>query len=606
MNLSLVVLCGIAISTVLGILFGYSSLELTTSTAAVALGLGFVLSGVSLFLRRPGTHLETVYRRRYIAFAISILFLVFAMREFGQVVFVADDQIRVISPNNLGDICLHLTHINYLASSPHFWPENPIFAFDKLRYPIGLNVFNAELKLIGIEPKIGIILVGLVGSLLTLRALFVFNGSFGVAAFLFNGGLAGFLFFQSYTLKDYQADVAWKSIPLAMFVTQRGLLYAVPAGLILLNHWRATLLERRREQGIPFWAEWLLYCTMPLFHLHTFLFLSFLLLWWFLFGHPNWRSHFLRLVLLSLIPAGLCVYVVTGFAKTGAIGWKPGWMADPKEASWWFWLHNFGLFLPASLALLIYLLIPAKPLAQDAKQNVRLLFYPAAAVFITCSVIKFAPWEWDNTKLFFWAYLVMMSCLWEAFLIKWHPFLRAPVIFGLFFSGFISLLGGICAKPEGYDIGQVSEWRQVADATRAFPPSTIFATYPTYNHPVLVNGHRVVMGFPGHLWSHGLNYRPVEIQLVALMNSEPGWEKIAKELGADYIFWGRFEETNYPDSRKEWEQKCRLAAQGSWGRIYDLHNFSGTVGPPPTGEDRIPAGPDSAHSPPALIIRRGG
>ena len=135
-------------------------------------------------------------------------------------------------------------------------------------------------------------------------------------------------------------------------------------------------------------------------------------------------------------------------------------------------------------------------------------------------------------------------------LVKWHLFLRAPVIFGLFFSGFISLLGGICAKPEGYDIGQVSEWHQVADATRAFPPSTIFATYPTYNHPVLVNGHRVVMGFPGHLWSHGLNYRPVEIQLVALMNSEPGWEKIAKELGADYIFWGRFEETNYPDSEK--------------------------------------------------------
>ena len=99
-------------------------------------------------------------------------------------------------PNNLGDICLHLTQINYLASGPHFWPENPIFAFDKLRYPIGLNVFNAELKLVGVEPKLGIILIGLVGSLMTLRALFLFNGSFGVAAFLFNGGLAGFLFFR--------------------------------------------------------------------------------------------------------------------------------------------------------------------------------------------------------------------------------------------------------------------------------------------------------------------------------------------------------------------------------------------------------------------------
>jgi hypothetical protein len=574
MSVSLVVLCWIAISTLLGVLFGYSSLELTTSTSVVALLLGLILAAVPLALNRGGTRLELRARHQYIAVAISILFLVFAVREFGQAIFVANDQVRVISPNNLGDICLHLTHINYLASGPHFWPENPIFVFDKLRYPIGLNVFNAELKLVGIEPKLGIILVGLVGSLLTLRALFLFNGSFGVAAFLFNGGLAGFLFFQSYALKDYQADMAWKSIPLAMFVTQRGLLYAVPAGLLLLYHWRTTLLDRRPEGGIPAWAEWLLYWSMPLFHLHTFLFLSFLLLWWFLFGDPNWRSHFLRLILLSLIPATFCVYVVTGFAKTGAIGWKPDWMAGPKDAPWWFWLQNFGLFLPASFALLIYLLIPAKPLARDAKQRVRLLFFPATAVFIACSVIKFAPWEWDNTKLFFWAYLVMMFCLWEAFLVKWHPLLRAPVIFGLFFSGFICLVGGICDKTEGFEIGVASEWQHVADATRLFPPSTVFATYPTYNHPVLINGHRVVMGFPGHLWSHGLNYRPVEVKLEALMNSDTDWEKIAKELHADYLFWGPLEETNYPDSEKKWEQNCRLVAEGSWGRIYDLHSFS--------------------------------
>jgi hypothetical protein len=584
MNLSLAVLCWIAISTVLGILFGFSSLELTKSTSVVALLLGLILAGVLLFLQRKEIRLAVPDRRQIIAYAISLFFLVFAVREFSQVIFVVNDEVRVISPNNLGDICLHLAHINYLASGPHFWPENPIFAFDKLRYPIGLNVFNAELKLVGIEPKLGIILLGLVGSLMTLQALLLFNGSFGVAAFLFNGGLAGFLFFQSYALKDYQADVAWKSIPLAMFITQRGLLYAVPAGLLLLHHWKTTLLDRRREQGIPAWAEWLLYCTMPLFHPHTFLFLSFLLLWWFLFGDPNWRSHLLRLLVLSLIPATLCAYFVTGFAKSGAIGWKPGWMAGPNEAPWWFWLQNFGFFLPASLALLIYLLVPAKPLARDAKQRIRLLFFPSTVVFIACSMIRFAPWEWDNTKLFFWAYLVMMFCLWEAFFVKWHPFLRAPVIFGLFFSGFISLVGGICANPEGYGIGRASEWQQVADATASFPPSTVFATYPTYNHPVLVNGHRVIMGFPGHLWSHGLNYKPVEVKLEVLMNSETGWEAIAKELGADYLFWGPFEDTNYPDSGRAWEQTCRLAAQGTWGRIYDLHTFTNAAGSPGSAE----------------------
>ena len=148
--------------------------ELTASTSIAALLLGLILAAVPLFLQRDGTRLGLPNRRQAIAIAISIFFLVFATREFSQVIFVANDQIRVASPNNLGDICLHLTQINYLASGPHFWPENPIFAFDKLRYPIGLNVFNAELKLVGIEPKLGIILIGLVGSLIDSQGTFPF------------------------------------------------------------------------------------------------------------------------------------------------------------------------------------------------------------------------------------------------------------------------------------------------------------------------------------------------------------------------------------------------------------------------------------------------
>jgi hypothetical protein len=96
---------------------------------------------------------------------------------------------------------------------------------------------------------------------------------------------------------------------------------------------------------------------------------------------------------------------------------------------------------------------------------------------------------------------------------------------------------------------------------------------------VLVSGHRVVMGFPGHLWSHGLNYRPIEQKVIALMNSEDGWQAIAKELGADYLFWGPLEESNYPDSDRQWEQTCRLVADGPWGRIYDLRTFSGASSP---------------------------
>jgi hypothetical protein len=579
MKALLVALSGIACSTALGVQLGYSAFGLTPLTCGIALGIGFLLPFILVSTKRWEIRLERSTHHWIIGTLLTAIFLAFAVRQFGWVIFVRGDQIRVLSPNNLGDICLHLTHINYLANNPSYWPENPIFAFDKLRYPIGLNLFNAELKVIGIGPRLGIILVALAGSLLALRALFLFNGSFGVASFLFNGGLAGFIFFKTFIWQDYQAEVAWKSIPLALFVTQRGLLYAVPAGLLLLRHWYTTLFERRRDQQLPFWAELLLYSTMPLFHLHTFLFLSFLLLCWFLFGDPNWRGSLLRLVGASLAPATLCVYAVTGFSKTDALAWHPGWMAGEKGGpAWWFWLQNFGLFLPICLALLIYLLVPSKIATRDSKHAMRLWFFPSAAVFLACALVKFAPWAWDNTKLFFWAYLVMMFTLWNAFFVRWHPLLRTVVCFGLFFSGFISLVGSFVTNQKGFQIGSAAEWQTVDDATRSFPADMVFAAYPTYNHPVLLSGHRVVLGFPGHLWSHGLDYRGIETQLTSLMQSEPGWEQTATELGADYIFWGRFEEAHYPNSKKEWETKCPVLAKGEWGRIYDLRAVEGTTG----------------------------
>ncbi len=62
-----------------------------------------------------------------------------------------------------------------------------------------------------------------------------------------------------------------------MFVTQRGLLVAIPVGLLLLSTWREEWF-RGGKPIIPRWAQWMLYATLPLFNLHAFLFASLVLL----------------------------------------------------------------------------------------------------------------------------------------------------------------------------------------------------------------------------------------------------------------------------------------------------------------------------------------
>src|SRR5205814_2880251 len=92
-----------------------------------------------------------------------------------------------------------------------------------------------------------------------------------------------FDFLRTLKFVDYQGGktIAWKSIPLTMFVTQRGLLYAIPTGLLLLWSWRErfrqTEAKDRRRAPLPFWVELSLYASMPFFHVHTFLALTIVL-----------------------------------------------------------------------------------------------------------------------------------------------------------------------------------------------------------------------------------------------------------------------------------------------------------------------------------------
>src|SRR5947208_16637837 len=116
-----------------------------------------------------------------------------------------------------------------------------------------MDLFNALLCLVHVDLIRGLVWAGLLASLATFYAFLRWAGAFGVAGFLFNGGIVGFQFFKTLKFLDYQGDrtIAWKSIALSMFVTQRGLLYAIPAGLLLLWHWREKFFGAETRQDRP-------------------------------------------------------------------------------------------------------------------------------------------------------------------------------------------------------------------------------------------------------------------------------------------------------------------------------------------------------------------
>src|SRR5438132_749291 len=670
------------LSVVCGLLLGMVGHGLNVLSAALALVCGAAFA-VAAWLGtsdpdKPGgpkaqSSKATVRYRKFWFWVVAAFFALFAVRSFCWLLYIDGGEWKIQSPNNLGDLSLHITLIRNFANGVHLWPDSPIYALSKLRYPAGIDLFNALLCLVHVDLMRGLVWTGLLGSLATFYAFFRWGGTFGVAGFLFNGGIAGFQFFTTLKFLDYQGGnkIAWKSIPLSMFVTQRGWLYAIPAALVLLWHWRqkffsgtpaaaaevaavasaeaddpgqSTAVDARgyRKGPLPFWVELSLYASMPLFHLHTFLALTIVLLFALLFERPSelgfivnlarnegfagigrlisrptmWpeifrgapiRRHAAALLTTALIPASFFVWLVSDrFRAASILQWHPGWAQDSADfaapffrmggaanfgsattfglllqKTWngviapffQFWLTNFGLWIPLAMALVGLCVWRAwkagwrwgnKPPADVA------FVLPAVAIFAVGYFFKTAPWDWDNLKLMVWGYFLILPFLWSDIIGRWAFPERAAMCVALFGSGFVTLLGGLSAGHPGFGLIERAKLDAVGTAVAPLPVEARFAAYPTYNPPLLLQGRKVVLGYPGHLWTEGFEYGDANNRLTALMNGAANWREAAQALGVRYVFWGQDERTNYQSSSRPWEATAFLVASGDWGAIYDL------------------------------------
>ena len=763
MNFLAAALYAVASSVLIGIALGFQNGALNRTSALLALCGGLAIGALGWWRRRREAKLP---RPGVWATASLVLFALFSLRAFLWLVFRNGDELCVLSPNNLGDLPLHVTFVRYLANGAPFWPDSPIFSGGKLTYSIGMDLFNSLLTLIGVDTVRGLIWTGLLGALGTSLALLRWGGAFTVLGLLCNGGLVAFAWFVPWLhepfFQDWQADWAWKNFALSILVTQRGFLFALPAGLLLLTSWRTRFFRGGEGWKMPFLGELLLYAAMPTFHIHTFLTLSFIL-GALLIARVEARKKIATLIAAAFIPATALCYLTVGMFKTNAepmwenmgqfenppprpamaaLGWQPGWMVeDAKTNELWnqfaasapsvnflaphgkfliFWFGNFGILPLLLVPLLVALLRPVLPrgpshlvawgifaaiiivtpflglwdgwqhkslgalmtggsgelsirsaavplmaiavlgaavsllrwnpqrvtlpriffaiagtLMLDSLLTVlhawnphipllranavplvlamiafgfflwharspdiawpTLMAVPALFFFFVCCNVRFAQWDWDNTKLMLWALLIVLPALWETVLAHWPAFMRASVIVLLFFSGFVSMLGGVDGNHHGHAFTRLSTLDAVALAVRDIPITEAFAAEPTYNHPLLLCGRKVVMGYKGHLASHGIVYGPVEDDLDALMRGFPDWRIRAARLRVRYLFFGVGERRTWPESSESWRMGATVIASGEWGELFDLH-----TPPLPLGEEEEKSTPRLA--PPRLQL----
>ncbi|HEX8891463.1 MAG TPA: hypothetical protein VF779_20110 [Pyrinomonadaceae bacterium] len=218
-------------------------------------------------------------------------------------------------------------------------------------------------------------------------------------------------------------------------------------------------------------------------------------------------------------------------------GWDKG-----QESFIWFWFKNTGLLIPLIVAAFLW-----RERGREGEEYLvshRLLFFylPFTLCFIVPNLIKLAPWVWDNIKVIFYWFIASapIAALLLARLLRGRFMFRAAgivLLLTLTLAGMLDVLGVVTRSVEFriFDADGVKFAELVKKET---PPRATVLHAPTFDTPIYLTGRRTVMGYPGHIGSHGIKYDDRQREVERIYAGTPDADALMKKYGIEYVVTG--------------------------------------------------------------------
>ena len=557
-------------------LFGH----LSPSLAVVALIFGWVLGsrhGRDLDAQDSRLKLKSFSPGATGAMEVLIGIVVFyaAFRHFVWLMFPFNSSLMTLNVSNLGDLPLHINYIKAMASGAKFPILNPEYALEPLRYPFGIDLYNSLWQTLGVPIQSHLFVVGVLLTAVTLVVLRWFGGWWAMGALFLSGGLAG-LNGLHFGLSSQQL-VDWKNIFLTVFITQRGIMVAIPVGLLIIDFWRRHVSQEIQLTRSVKSALGLVWGMLSLFHAHAFMAVSIILvLISFIEAGVSGVLSLLksRLFKFALIPGFFFTWQSTdGFHKASVIRWG-SFLETPVAGSEGLMrlAYNFGfwLLIPFAIALAIQFRS-----AQSERGRKFLRLFTAVSLFLFFMKVIFAPWGWDNIKLLIWPYLLLAQLANETidpYLSRWA---RYPIAALLFASGLIAMAASLGAPTiVGTPIYHNFVLNEAEGALKGMDPNAVFIAEQGYNHPLTYFGRFRVLGYDGHLYSHAINSLETTQKQEAVLRGDKNWLKTARELHATHIYWSNAEKAAFGDQPRPWMTELENVSRAPGVAIYRIPSES--------------------------------
>lgn len=255
----------------------------------------------------------------------------------------------------------------------------------------------------------------------------------------------------------------------------------------------------------------------------------------------QWRNWFFFFLAASVIALPQMWWSTHGSAVDSAkfFEWQFGWDRGEQNPVW-FWFTNTGLFIPLTIAAILW-----RDPHRLVSRRLLLFFLPFMLCFIIPNVLKMAPWIWDNIKVLYYWWLasaplvaLLLARLWE------HGGLKRAAAVSLFVlvtaAGTLDVVS-ILLRPTKHQVFDRAGIQFAEYMKSQIAPRSLVMHAPVHNHPVFLTGRRSLMGYPGHIWTHGLDYMQRESEIKRVYSGTSDAPEILRRYRVGYLVAGPHE-----------------------------------------------------------------
>jgi hypothetical protein len=520
-----------------------------------------------------------------------IFYLMIALvfwRVFDRAVIVDPTGLSTGLLNNYGDLPFHISVITSFAYGNNFPPEDPTYAGVRFTYPFAADFISAMFLRCGADLRqsmfvenflLAIAFVGVVHrwALEMLRdklaavitpLIVILSGGLGWVL-LFDqagkneGGLLGALMdlSPSFTVIP-ESTWRWGNAVSALLVPQRGFLLGLPLAVIAFTQWwlateketpkperpntkkKANVWKQPEPQPSRFplsqrrmIAAGVTAGLLPLVHAHSFVVVMGMAACLALL-FINWRDWITFFVVASAIAVPQLLWSTWHSAVNAStfFAWELGWDRG-QDSPIWFWFKNTGFFIPLILAAVLL-----KTNGFLVRRRLLLFYLPFTLCFIIPNFVKMAPWIWDNIKVlyYWWLASAPLVALLLAKLWRQGPILRvaAVILFVVVTLAGALDVASIALRPSKYEIFSAQGIAFAELVKQKTPPRALIIHAPVHNTPVFLTGRRSLMGYPGHIWTHGLQFVQREGEIKRIYLGLQDAQQLLKFYNVDYAVVG--------------------------------------------------------------------